>query len=214
MKSLAKSILLILICVSLIGCGAKDPVAERMIQDIDSIGEVSFDDKEKIEQLFERYSVLTDKQKEQVTNYVVLLDAMDEMNSLEDFEELLAPTRPVVQKVLLNEGGLCEHFIVYYDGMSYEIIRYNGEGTPDDEMHDTMYDTRNGDIVNSDGIARTRRIQFEDELLNGYSKDPGEVVTENGRAVYYADGTVARFTIRFDLGIGVSTLTDGHLTDC
>ncbi|SNU04600.1 hypothetical protein SAMN06297422_101142 [Lachnospiraceae bacterium] len=59
-----------------------DPVAQKMIEDIDSIGDVSLDDEELIMKLTERYSSLTDEQKGQVTNYATLLTASDELEKL------------------------------------------------------------------------------------------------------------------------------------
>ena len=59
-----------------------DPVSQNMIEDIDSIGEVSLEDEELITKLTERYSSLTDEQKSQVTNYATLLTASDELEKL------------------------------------------------------------------------------------------------------------------------------------
>lgn len=47
------------------------------MDDIDSIGEVSLDDEELINGIMENYKTLTDNQKEQVNNYIDLLNAQD-----------------------------------------------------------------------------------------------------------------------------------------
>ncbi len=47
------------------------------MDDIDSIGEVSLDDEELINVIMENYKTLTDNQKEQVNNYIDLLNAQD-----------------------------------------------------------------------------------------------------------------------------------------
>ena len=47
------------------------------MDDIDSIGEVSLDDEELINGIMENYKTLTGNQKEQVNNYIDLLNAQD-----------------------------------------------------------------------------------------------------------------------------------------
>lgn len=59
-----------------------DPISQKMIDDIDSIGEVTLEDENLISKLTERYTSLTDAQKSQVTNYAMLLTASDELERL------------------------------------------------------------------------------------------------------------------------------------
>lgn len=59
-----------------------DPVSEKISNDISSIGEVTIDDKELIETIEKTYSTLTDRQKDGVSNYAVLLNARDELNRI------------------------------------------------------------------------------------------------------------------------------------
>lgn len=73
----------ILILTLLCGCGT-DPVAQKVMDDIESIGEVEISDKEKIEDISETYKELTEKQKNQVKNYADLLEAQDKIKELED----------------------------------------------------------------------------------------------------------------------------------
>lgn len=72
------------IMLLLTACGATkiDEVSQKMINDIDSIGEVTLDDEETINKLIDRYSTLTDDQKNQVSNYATLLNAADELEKL------------------------------------------------------------------------------------------------------------------------------------
>ena len=76
----SKASIVMLVCLLLCGCGKVDAVAQKVMNDIDSIAEVELSDKELIEKLEQTYSTLTDKQKEQIDNYAVLLNARDENN--------------------------------------------------------------------------------------------------------------------------------------
>ena len=59
-----------------------DEVSQTVIEDIDSIGTVDLDDEELINKIERIYSTLTDKQKEQVSNYGTLLTARDRLDTL------------------------------------------------------------------------------------------------------------------------------------
>ena len=76
-----KILIVTLMCVLLTGCG-KDAVAQKVQDDISSIGEVSLDDESLIEKTYETYNTLTDKQKNQVNNYNELLEARDKIATL------------------------------------------------------------------------------------------------------------------------------------
>jgi|GEM_PF-4022103 len=69
-------------CVALSSCGKIDEVSQKVIDDINSIGEVDLSDEQLIEKIESTYATLTDKQKEQVSNYADLLKAKDEMEKL------------------------------------------------------------------------------------------------------------------------------------
>lgn len=83
----SKASIVMLVCLLLCGCGKVDAVAQKVMNDIDSIAEVELSDKELIEKLEQTYSTLTDKQKEQIDNYAVLLNARDELDILIKEEE-------------------------------------------------------------------------------------------------------------------------------
>ena len=77
-------ILVIIMVLSLSACGKKekskpDAVAQKMIDDINSIGDVTVDDEDLINRLLSTYSTLTEKQKESVNNYAILLEAQDKL---------------------------------------------------------------------------------------------------------------------------------------
>lgn len=86
MRKVISSCLLVAIIFVFAGC-SKDPLAEDMIEKIDSIGEVTLEDEELIAELEQTYSEMTDKQKNQVSNYVDLKDARDELDQLIEEEQ-------------------------------------------------------------------------------------------------------------------------------
>ena len=59
-----------------------ETIVENIINDINSIGEVTLEDKTLIEDLENKYSKLTSTQKDQVTNYNVLVSAREQLNRL------------------------------------------------------------------------------------------------------------------------------------
>lgn len=65
-----------------------DPVSQKVVEDINSLGEVSLEDEELINNILETYKTLTDNQKEQVTNYIDLLKAQDTIIQLKKEQEL------------------------------------------------------------------------------------------------------------------------------
>lgn len=69
-------------CLLLSSCAKVDEVSQKVMTDIDSIGTVELSDQELIEKVENTYATLTDKQKEQVDNYAVLLTARDELDIL------------------------------------------------------------------------------------------------------------------------------------
>lgn len=80
-----KVIFLLCICfVGLVGCGKVDDTSQKVIDDINSIGEVTEEDEVIIEKIEKIYITLTDKQKEQVDNYSTLLEARDEIDKLNE----------------------------------------------------------------------------------------------------------------------------------
>ncbi|SEG33812.1 hypothetical protein SAMN04487934_11830 [Eubacterium ruminantium] len=116
-----KYILLVIIMVfSLSACGKKekskpDAVAQKMIDDINSIGDVTIDDEDLINKLLTTYSTLTDKQKESVNNYNVLLEAQDELDNLLKEKSENEKKKEEEEKAALNEKLKEKH-------MNYAII--------------------------------------------------------------------------------------------
>lgn len=81
MKKLVIWSAVVLLSFTLTGCG-KDAVAQKVQDDISSIGEVTLEDESFIDETYEIYNTLTDKQKNQVDNYEDLLSAKDRIDQL------------------------------------------------------------------------------------------------------------------------------------
>lgn len=60
-----------------------DPVAQKIMNDIEKIGDVELDDTDTIVRLTELYSTLTDDQKKQVSNYIDLVNAQETLSELQ-----------------------------------------------------------------------------------------------------------------------------------
>lgn len=71
----------------LAGCGEKkDALSQQMVEDIESIGDVTLDDEELITELESTYNDMTDEQKNQVDNYVDLKNARKELDEIKEKE--------------------------------------------------------------------------------------------------------------------------------
>ena len=77
-----KIIVITIMCTLFLTACGKDSVAQKVQDDIESIGEVTLEDEYLIEKTYETYNTLTDKQKNQVNNYADLLDARDKIDEL------------------------------------------------------------------------------------------------------------------------------------
>lgn len=78
----------------------KDPMAKKMIEDIENIGKITLESEDKITELEKTYSEMTDKQKNQVSNYVELKSAREKLNKLidEENERLLKLQQAAAEK--------------------------------------------------------------------------------------------------------------------
>ena len=119
----------------LIGCGKPDEATQMVIDEITAITESNTLNIEDINTAYERYNTLTDKQKEQVTNYADLLKAQDQLNNvikevnatLEDeakkakqWKQFITPLMAEYQEVLVAYQD-CKY---YKDGY-YTVLVYN-----------------------------------------------------------------------------------------
>lgn len=88
-----KRILCLLIGVTMlfsVGCGKKeeeiDPIAQDTIDKIEILGDITLDDEDMIVKLEKTYSEMTEKQKNQVKNYIDLKNAREELDELKEKE--------------------------------------------------------------------------------------------------------------------------------
>ncbi|WP_029232701.1 hypothetical protein [Butyrivibrio sp. VCB2006] len=69
----------LIVAAMLAGCGSTEPKiseeAQAVIDRIEALGEITYDDKKEVESLFEAYDALTEEQKAEVTNYDQLREA-------------------------------------------------------------------------------------------------------------------------------------------
>ena len=87
MKKLVVGIVMVF-CISLVGCGSSgDGVSQKMVDDINALGDITLEDETEIEKLIDRYATLTDEQKAAVKNYVDLLDAQDKIEEIKNGKE-------------------------------------------------------------------------------------------------------------------------------
>lgn len=105
-------IVVLLMCSLTAACGKVDEVSQKVMNDIDSIGDVSLDDEELIQKTISEYATLTDSQKKQVSNYVILLNADEELNKLKkESEELLVKSVKNSVNDIYECAILCEDII-------------------------------------------------------------------------------------------------------
>ena len=138
-KVIVLSMAVILCCLIVGGILLKkDPMAKKMIEGIERIGNVTLESEEKIAELEEAYSELTEKQKNQVNNYVELKNARKELNELkEKYEEEKISETPYLEaieisKILKSDLVNPESFLlnsVQYMFISNDmyLIDYTGE---------------------------------------------------------------------------------------
>lgn len=83
MKKILSILLVGIMSISICACGKKiDPVSQKLMDDIASIGEITIEDEELIVKTKETYESLSDNQKEQVENYIDLLEAEETLEEL------------------------------------------------------------------------------------------------------------------------------------
>lgn len=93
-------VLTLIITTLLTGCGI-DPASQKVIDDISSIGEVTLDDDALISRIENEYASLSEAQKNQVNNYVTLMEARDRVDQLiEENSKLTDIEKSAYQAVL------------------------------------------------------------------------------------------------------------------
>ena len=79
------TLMCLFLCIMLFvcACGKEiDPVSQKVMDDIESIGEITLEDEELIIKIKDTYNSLSDNQKDQVENYIDLLEAEEKLEEL------------------------------------------------------------------------------------------------------------------------------------
>lgn len=150
-----KVIILGLISVMFLTACGKDAVAQKVQDDIASIGEVTLEDEYLIEKTYETYNTLTDKQKNQVNNYADLLEARDR----------------IVELKVEEEKNDIKQIVGEWDGLA---IFVNNELTPIDK----------GSILGIINDDNTFEFQVNGKTLTGVWADIDSSELEDGEIAY------------------------------
>ena len=146
-------LLLLVISLGVIGYSVirVDPLSKQTMEDIKNLGKVTLDSESTIVELEETYSEMTDKQKNQVRNYVDLKNARKELDKLIEEEEqkqaeiqqaaqeaeaAIANSSPYKEAIafvqaikdsLYNPSSLQVYSVKYYDALEEYLVDYSGE---------------------------------------------------------------------------------------
>lgn len=103
------------------GCTSTDPVAQKMIDDINSIGTVEANDEALITELEDIYSTLTEAQKNQVNNYITLIEAREKVDKIIQNQKKLGKVEKYAYKACLYIKNMCK------DPSSFKLISLSGD---------------------------------------------------------------------------------------
>ena len=82
-KRVLKFVLVLCSIIILTSCGNKiDEASQKVIDEINALGQISLDDEEKVNSVYEEYRSLSEKQKNHVTNVSTLISAKEEIARL------------------------------------------------------------------------------------------------------------------------------------
>jgi len=92
MKRWIAMLLVIVMSLALVACGNK---VEKLIADINTLDrEITMNDEDRVEKIFDRYSALSDEDKAKITNYEILEAASDTIGELRAREITLKAAGP------------------------------------------------------------------------------------------------------------------------
>lgn len=103
------------------GCASTDPVSKKMIDDINSIGTVEANDEPLISKLESTYMTLTDSQKDQVSNYITLIEAREKVDKIIQNQKKLGKVERYAYKACLYIKNMCK------DPSSFKLISLSGD---------------------------------------------------------------------------------------
>ena len=174
-KRIISLVLIATMLLSLSACGKVDEVSQKVMNDIDSIGEVSLEDAKLIEKTMQTYSSLTDEQKKQVKNYVTLLEAQEEIEKLQ--AEKGVKMKELVKISVADmyaSAVICEEIISYVKKIWDSKIDYVKLVYYDEETYKTY-----SSIYSSMSYLDRSYIKSARELLPTASEANDSVLADN-----------------------------------
>lgn len=190
MKRVIIILLAFVICLSLCGCGKSEAV-QAVEEMINSIGDVSYESKAKLDEIEAAYTSLSDKEKEDVENYDNFVSAKEEcMNEIMSFAEKLTEIFDIMFEANSCKIDGCwyyydqaqnEHYFTYYvcaisgnDGRFYG----NKQGFSD---------------LSEETLAR--ELSYQRASIHSYSMIDGKIVTPS---IKYSEKTALENGIELD----------------
>lgn len=132
--------------------GCKNAAVKNAEQAINKIGEVTLDSKDLINEAEEYYSSLTDKQKDQVENYKILLEAQRHFDELEQKEE--------AQKIV-------DEISILIDELADQPCRKQAEVDELNELYSSLKEEYHNLISNPEQIEKINELtQYESYALS------------------------------------------------
>lgn len=119
MKRFKKMIILVMSLLLFSGCGKVDEVSQKVMNDINELGEITIEDAEQIEKILNIYSTLTDSQKDQVNNYATLLEAQETVEML--IEEANKPTEQ--DMIVVNAIKMLQKTLIKPDSLELRAVQ-------------------------------------------------------------------------------------------
>lgn len=122
--------IMLLFCISLAGCSIKSKPAKETEKLISAIGEVSLDSLDAIQEAEEYYETLTDKQKDEIENYKVLVDARSKYDELMATEKAKQTAKEIDETITKlssqtsRKQSDIDSLISKYDSLSDEQKKY------------------------------------------------------------------------------------------
>lgn len=207
MKRLGTLIILMLTMIFISSCGKTDPVAQRIMDEITAIGEVELQDEEAINDIMKTYETLTDKQKDQVKNYIDLLEAKDTIEEIKnnEKEKYLSIERefyPSIEKAIHNlelacifpESLVIKEVIYKQGAVSFVYISYeakNQVGSMSSGHFSYNIDTDYGLSINDYSKVRQMAtgeflLDFPYKIADNFQSD-SEEINEDSSFVFIVD---------------------------
>lgn len=191
MKKIIALLLVAVMCLSLVACGGQSEAAKALDEKILTLGEITIDSKELLEEIDTEYENLTDQEKSSLENYDVLKTARDtynaQMEKIQSFAEglsLFARRFNNPENVKFNncwyyyDTDTEQHYFTFYistmTGQDYQY--WGNKGTAFAELSDEELQE-----------AKKIEIEYGFYRYSDYIKQDGKVAAQNGGIELDAD---------------------------